>query len=225
MYGNVSFLELGANGSDTAKSQAFFETVFGWPFQAMPQGGGWFQAPQIRVGLHGNDTEPQMYVFFDVGDLEQAITVVRDAGGEAEPPTSAPGFGRFSNCRDPQGIRFGLHQTGSAVSRINFVELPASNLQASRRFYSDAFGLAFTDFGPTYSCTMTGDVDLGLQADAAEATATPLAVIAVDDLEKTLDSVRQAGGTITRDPFAFPGGRRFHFRDPSGNEVAALKIE
>jgi uncharacterized protein len=111
------------------------------------------------------------------------------------------------------------------MPRINFVELPTSNLSASRRFYTDAFGLAFTDFGPTYSCMMSGDVDLGLQADTAEATAAPLAVIAVDDLEKALEAVKSAGGTITRQVFAFPGGRRFHFRDPSGNELAALKAD
>src|ERR1700728_4692155 len=100
------------------------------------------------------------------------------------------------------------------MSRLNFVELPASDLSASRRFYSDVFGLAFTDFGPTYSCTMTGDVDLGLQADAKEATAAPLAVIAVDDLDEALQAVKKAGGTVTKPVFAFPGGRRFHFRDP-----------
>jgi uncharacterized protein len=111
------------------------------------------------------------------------------------------------------------------MSRINFVELPTSDLAASRRFYSDAFGLAFTDFGPTYSCTMSGDVDLGLQADTAEATTAPLAVIAVDDLEKALEAVNKAGGTITKPVFAFPGGRRFHFRDPNGNELAALKAD
>jgi predicted enzyme related to lactoylglutathione lyase len=111
------------------------------------------------------------------------------------------------------------------MARINFVELPTTNLSATRKFYGDAFNLAFTDFGPTYSCTMTGDVDLGLQADASEATAAPLAVIAVDDLEKTLEAVRKAGGTITRPIFAFPGGRRFHFRDPGGNELAALKAD
>jgi predicted enzyme related to lactoylglutathione lyase len=111
------------------------------------------------------------------------------------------------------------------MSRINFVELPTSDLSASRRFYSDVFGLAFTDFGPTYSCTMTGDVDLGLQADAKEATAAPLAVIGVDDLDDALQAVKKAGGTITKPVFAFPGGRRFHFRDPSGNELAALKID
>jgi predicted enzyme related to lactoylglutathione lyase len=62
------------------------------------------------MGMHGDDPQPQIYVFFEVPDLEQAIALVREAGGEAEPPAEQPGFGRFSNCRDPQGIRFGLHQ-------------------------------------------------------------------------------------------------------------------
>jgi predicted enzyme related to lactoylglutathione lyase len=111
------------------------------------------------------------------------------------------------------------------MSRICFVELPVSDLASTRTFYAAAFDLNFTDFGPSYSCTMTGDVDLGLQADASEATAAPLAVIAVDDLEAALDAVGRAGGVITKPVFAFPGGRRFHFRDPSGNELAALKAD
>lgn len=109
------------------------------------------------------------------------------------------------------------------MSRICFVELPASDLSSTRSFYSDAFGLAFTDYGPSYSCTVTGDVDIGLQADASEASSAPLAVIAVDDLEAAFDAVSKAGGVITKPIFAFPGGRRFHFRDPGGNELAALK--
>jgi hypothetical protein len=72
---------------------------------------------------------------------------------------------------------------------------------------------------------MTGDVDIGLQADANEATSAPLAVIAVDDLEASFEAVGTAGGVITKPIFAFPGGRRFHFRDPSGNELAALKAD
>ncbi len=111
------------------------------------------------------------------------------------------------------------------MSRICFVELPATDLVSARSFYADAFGLAFTDFGPSYACTLTGDVDIGLQADASEATSAPLAVIAVDDLEASLQAVGKAGGVITKPVFAFPGGRRFHFRDPSGNEVAALKAD
>jgi predicted enzyme related to lactoylglutathione lyase len=108
MQGDVSFLELGS--VDAEKSRPFFERVFGWSFHPMGQGGGWFQAPSIRVGLHGSDPQPQIYVFLEVPELEQAMARVREAGGEADPPTSEPGFGRFSNCRDPQGIRFGLHQ-------------------------------------------------------------------------------------------------------------------
>jgi uncharacterized protein len=111
------------------------------------------------------------------------------------------------------------------MARICFVELPASDLASTRIFYTDAFGLAFTDFGPSYACTLTGDVDLGLQADTSEATSAPLAVIAVDDLEASLEAVGNAGGVITKPIFAFPGGRRFHFRDPSGNELAVLKAD
>ena len=111
------------------------------------------------------------------------------------------------------------------MSRISFVELSASDLSSTRSFYADAFGLAFTDFGPSYSCTLTGDVDIGLQADASEATSAPLIVVAVDDLEASVEAVRKAGGVITKPVFAFPGGRRFHFRDPSGNELAAFKAD
>jgi predicted enzyme related to lactoylglutathione lyase len=111
------------------------------------------------------------------------------------------------------------------MARINFIELPARNIGAAKSFYADAFGWAMTDYGPTYSCTLTGDVDLGLQADGTSATAGPMAVIAVDDLEGTLAAVQKAGGTITKPIFGFPGGRRFHFRDPNGNELAAWKAE
>lgn len=110
MPGNVSFLEIGSkNASD---SRAFFERVFGWRFNHMGDAGaGWFQTPSIRAGLHGDDPEPRLYVFFDVANLAVAIASVRTAGGEAdEPGPTEPGFGRFSNCRDPQGIRFGLHE-------------------------------------------------------------------------------------------------------------------
>lgn len=109
--------------------------------------------------------------------------------------------------------------------RINYVELPASSFAASAKFYADAFGWSLTLFGPTYACTMTGDVDLGLQGDIPEATKAPLPVIDVDDLEASLATVQKAGATIVRPIFAFPGGRRFHFRDPSGNELAVVKAD
>ncbi len=78
------------------------------------------------------------------------------------------------------------------------------------------------NFGSTYAATTTGDTDIGLQADIAEATKAPLPVIEVEDLEAALAAVEAAGGRIIRPIFAFPGGRRFHFLDPGGNELAAV---
>ena len=109
------------------------------------------------------------------------------------------------------------------MARLNYVELPVRAIAASKAFYEQAFGWSMTDFGPTYAATISGDTDLGLQADMDEATNAPLPVIEVDDLEAAQTAVEQAGGRIVRPVFAFPGGRRFHFTDPSGNELAAVK--
>lgn len=110
------------------------------------------------------------------------------------------------------------------MARPNFIELPSRDLQSAKRFYTVVFGWQLTDFGPTYSCTLTGDVDIGLQGDAQEATRAPLTVIQVDDLEAALAAVQKAGGRISKSTFSFPGGRRFHFLDPNGNELAAMQV-
>ncbi len=111
------------------------------------------------------------------------------------------------------------------MPRINFIELPTRDLATTQAFYALAFAMQMTPFGPTYACTLTGDVDLGLQADAAEATRAPLPVILVDDLDATLAAVAAAGARIIVPIFGFPGGRRFHFEDPSGNELAAMQAD
>ncbi len=111
------------------------------------------------------------------------------------------------------------------MARINYVELPVAGIPAAKAFYETAFGWTLTAFGPSYAATLTGDVDLGLQGDASEATAAPLVVIDVDDLDAALAAVEDAGGSIVRPVFAFPGGRRFHFRDPAGNELAVVKAD
>ena len=108
------------------------------------------------------------------------------------------------------------------MARLNYVELPVE-IGTAKAFYESAFGWSLTDFGPTYAATLSGDTDIGLQGDAAEATKAPLAVIDVDDLEAALESVTRAGGRIVRPIFAFPGGRRFQFTDPAGNELACVK--
>jgi predicted enzyme related to lactoylglutathione lyase len=102
--GQVSFLEFGSG--DVGATQAFFGAVFDWPCHEED----WFQTPQIKAGTHGDDPSPQIHVFFSVPDLEAAAARVRAAGGEAEDAINQPGFGRFVNCVDPGGIRFGLHQ-------------------------------------------------------------------------------------------------------------------
>ena len=111
------------------------------------------------------------------------------------------------------------------MARANFIELPTRDLAASQAFFDKVFGMKMTAFGPTYACTMTGDVDIGLQADKADATKAPLPVFEVQDLEATLAAVTAAGAAITKPIFSFPGGRRFHFRDPSGNELAAMQAD
>jgi predicted enzyme related to lactoylglutathione lyase len=106
------------------------------------------------------------------------------------------------------------------MARLNYVELPVRDIGASKTFYEQAFGWSLTEFAPTYAATVTGDTDIGLDADAAEAPKAPLPVIEVQNLEAALSAVEAAGGKIVRPIFAFPGGRRFQFLDPSGNEIA-----
>ncbi len=111
------------------------------------------------------------------------------------------------------------------MARLNYVELPVADIGAAKAFYEAAFGWRLTQFGPSYAATLSGDTDIGLQADSAEATKAPLPVIEVENLEASLDAVAAAGGEIVRPIFAFPGGRRFHFVDPDGNEAACVKSD
>ncbi len=105
------------------------------------------------------------------------------------------------------------------MARVNYLELPVADAARSKAFYADAFGWTFADYGPTYAATDA----LGLQADPAEKTAAPLSVIEVADLDAALLAVERAGGTISRAIFAFPGGRRFHFTDFDGHELAVMQ--
>ena len=107
------------------------------------------------------------------------------------------------------------------VARIDYVELPSATAhELTRAFYTKAFGWAFTDFGPDYSATTSGDVDLGLQGDPSDGISAPLPVVRVDDVDAAFEAVMKAGGVIAKAIFSFPGGRRFHFIDPSGSELA-----
>jgi predicted enzyme related to lactoylglutathione lyase len=109
--------------------------------------------------------------------------------------------------------------------KIVYLELPAQELTASRNFYANLFGWTFQDYGPTYSAFSNSGTEGGLNGDPAERTKAPLAVIESQNIEETEKTILKAGGKITLPIFSFPGGRRFHFTDPAGNELAIMQRE
>ena len=102
--------------------------------------------------------------------------------------------------------------------KLDYLELPGGELAETKAFYGEVFGWTFVDYGPEYAAFDEG-LDGGFDAQA-DATRTPLPVLFATDLEAMLARVEAAGGVIVKPVFAFPGGRRFHFRDPAGNELA-----
>lgn len=103
---------------------------------------------------------------------------------------------------------------------IDYVEFTVRDLVAAKRFYAAAFGWQFNDYGPEYAGIKGDEGEVGgLHQTDQLRTGGPLVILYSNDLEKTLDAVRSAGGKIVREPFLFPGGRRFEFTDPSGNEL------
>jgi predicted enzyme related to lactoylglutathione lyase len=107
--------------------------------------------------------------------------------------------------------------------RIDYIEFPARDLAATKRFYEEAFSWQFTDYGPDYTSFVDGRLAGGFAAGAKEianAASAPLIVIYAADIQTMEKKVRDSGGKIVKGIFEFPGGRRFHFTDPSGNELA-----
>jgi len=106
---------------------------------------------------------------------------------------------------------------------INYLEFPARNLEATKAFFEKAFSWSFTDYGPDYTAFSNSGVDGGFYRSDLTSTVSngsALTVLFSKNLEQSLASIKVAGGTIVQDIFDFPGGRRFHFTEPSGNEMA-----
>ena len=106
--------------------------------------------------------------------------------------------------------------------KLDYLELPGGSLPQTKAFYGEAFGWTFVDYGPTYAAFEQG-LDGGFDADAGEATPQPLPVLNAQELEALQARVEAAGGVIVRPIYAFPGGRRFHFRDPAGSVGGSAK--
>jgi len=104
--------------------------------------------------------------------------------------------------------------------RIDYIEFPATDIAGTKKFYQDVFGWEFEDYGPDYTSFKDGRMAGGFWNSPKAAAGGVLVVIYVANLEDTESKVKAAGGKIVKDTFSFPGGRRFHFSDPNGNELA-----
>jgi uncharacterized protein len=110
-----------------------------------------------------------------------------------------------------------------AKNQLVYLELPTTDVAILKQFYSSLFDWKFHDFGDEYTAFNEAGLEGGFNADTAEKTKAPLAIIETDEIEVMEKKVLSAGGMITVPTFAFPGGRRFHFTDPSGNELAVMQ--
>lgn len=117
-------------------------------------------------------------------------------------------------------------ETGTAMTHqhhtINYIEFSVTDMAEAKRFYTEAFGWSFNEYGPDYAgIRKAGGGEVGGLRLMDEVTrGGPLVILYSNDLEASLQAVRDAGGEIVVEPFSFPGGRRFHLTDPSGNELA-----
>jgi predicted enzyme related to lactoylglutathione lyase len=108
-------------------------------------------------------------------------------------------------------------------NHIDLIEFPAKSgeeVQQTKQFFSQAFGWKFQEYGPDYADTHDSGTTAGINGSTTKEQNAPLAVIYSEDLEATKETIVKAGGEITHDITPFPGGRRFAFREPSGNQLA-----
>ena len=104
--------------------------------------------------------------------------------------------------------------------RVDYLEFPATDITRTKTFYANVFGWKFTDYGPDYTSFEDGRLAGGFSTAPEVVHGGVLVVIYAADLSAIEASVRAAGGAIVKEIFPFPGVRRFHFTDPSGNELA-----
>jgi len=111
-------------------------------------------------------------------------------------------------------------ETQSNEGRVDYIEFPALDIAKTEAFYAAVFGWKFTGYGPDYTSFEDGRLAGGFYRKDAVAPGGPLVVVYAADLAAMQTKIRAAGGAIVKETFSFPGGRRFHFTDPSGNELS-----
>jgi uncharacterized protein len=116
----------------------------------------------------------------------------------------------------------------SKQEQINYLEFPSTDIAVTKAFFETTFAWKFTDYGPEYSAFSGAGIDGGFYASKlvmSTKNGSALVVLLSEDLEATQRKIESAGGGIIQKIFSFPGGRRFHFTDPNGNEYAVWATE
>ena len=109
---------------------------------------------------------------------------------------------------------------GQTSGQIDYLEIPAPDMEQAKRFYQEVFGWTLQDFGGDYCCFGCGGFTGAFSSDRKVCESGPLIVIHVDDVDATMQRITSAGGEELVPKFSFPGGFRAHFRDPNGNELS-----
>ena len=104
--------------------------------------------------------------------------------------------------------------------RMDYIEFPTKNIEETKKFYSEVFNWEFTDYGPDYTSFNDGRLGGGFSVESEVKPGGPLVVLYSTNLAEIEAKIGEAGGQVVQEIFEFPGGRRFHFTDPSGNELA-----
>ena len=111
-------------------------------------------------------------------------------------------------------------------NHINYIEFYANDLGKIKAFYNQVFGWSFTDYGPNYTSFESAGIDGGFEQTDEPIKKGVLVVLYHENLESVMQKIKEVGGSITKEIFSFPGGKRFQFDDPSGNELAVWhKVE
>lgn len=103
--------------------------------------------------------------------------------------------------------------------KIDYIEFSSADIVASKAFFARAFGWNFLDYGPQYQAFADAGIDGGIDGTGQARAGTALVILKTSDLEAALRQVTESGGVVVKPIFAFPGGRRFHFREPGGVEI------
>ncbi|GAA3764165.1 VOC family protein [Terriglobus aquaticus] len=110
-----------------------------------------------------------------------------------------------------------------AKNQVTYLELPTEDTAVLKAFYGQVFGWTHQDWGSEYATVHGSGLEIGYNGTEDGRSKAPLPMVETDDIAAAEEQVRAAGGTITVPTFAYPGGRRFHFTDPAGNELAVMQ--